>query len=226
MPRVSTLLSFTMKGLFLPLCLILVLQAAASRMLSVTERDLPIPGFSQIPSELGGWKSNGEQAIESTVAAYLKPDDYVLRDYVSPAAGSSINVFIAYFKSLQNAYGPHSPKVCLPGSGWLVRSSSIRNITIPGRPEGFPANYYVLEKAGDRILVIYWYQNNRHIWAEEFQAKLTMLPDLIRYRRSDASLVRLIAPVLSADGEPESRVLLEFTKLMFPPLLERFSSVQ
>ena len=87
-------------------------------------------------------------------------------------------------------------------------------------------NEYVLEKSGQNILVLYWYQNDRHVWAEEFQAKLTMLPDLLRYRRSDVSLVRLVIPMGGQTWERELTTGAEFTKLAFPTLVEHFRSVQ
>lgn len=226
MPSASKILSAITKGLFLPVCLILVLQAAASRVLYVTERDLALPGLHQLPVEFGTWKAPGEQTLETSVAEYLKPDEYILRDYTSKSADSSVNLFVAYFKSLQNAYGPHSPRVCLPGSGWLVRSSQIATLPLPGRPEGIPVNEYRMEKSDTHILVMYWYQNERNIWAEEFRAKLTMLPDLIRYRRSDASLVRLVTPLRSADGGKELENCREFARSMFPVLVEHFKATR
>ena len=124
--------------------------------------------------------------------AYLKPDEYILRDYADPRGRPGINLFVAYFKSLQNKYGPHSPRICLPGSGWLITSSKIINIPVPGRPGGIPVNQFTMEQSSQHILVLYWYQNDRDVWAEEYHAKLRLLPDLIRYRRSDVSLVRLV----------------------------------
>jgi EpsI family protein len=220
------LLGSVARGLFVPMVLILALQAVASRELSIPERDLPLPALHSLPTELGTWKSAGENSLESNVAEYLKPDEYILRDYVNSAAGGSINVFVAYFKSLQNTLGPHSPRVCLPGSGWLVRSSKIERIPIPQRAEGIPVNKYILEKGDARIFVIYWYQNDRTVWAEEFQAKLKLLPDLIRYRRSDVSLVRLVTPIRNPSGEDELTQCVEFTKLIFPTLVERFGATR
>ena len=224
--RAVPVLSMMTKGLFLPAGLILLLQAATSRGLTVVERDLPLPALHQVPLELGNWKAPAEQMLEADVSAYLKPDDYILRDYANRVAGSFINVFIGYFKSLQNAYGPHSPRVCLPGSGWLVRSSKTLTLPVPGRADGIPVNEYILEKSDARILVVYWYQNNRNVWAEEFRAKLTLLPDLLRHRRSDASLIRLITPIKNADSGKELENTLEFTRLMFPVLVERFRATE
>jgi hypothetical protein len=82
-----------------------------------------------------------------------------------------------------------------------------------------------MDKGNQRILVLYWYQNDRDIWAQEFHAKLRLLPDLLRYHRSDVSLVRLITPLESSLAETELSSCIRFTREMFPPLAERFASV-
>jgi len=107
----------------------------------------------------------------------------------------------------------------------LMASSKIEPVSVPGWPKPIPVNEYILEKAGDRILVLYWYQNDRNVWAEEFVAKLRLLPDLIRYRRADVSLVRLIMPMRAQSGN-ELSTSIDFTKLVFPRLVERFANTK
>ena len=211
-------------GIFLVICLILGVQVTASRMVTIDERNIPVPGLHEVPLELGNWKATGEQSLDRDVALYLKPDDYILRDYLDPAAGTATNLFVAYFKSLQNSYGPHSPRICLPGNGWLVRSSKIVALQMPERTAPIPVNEYLLDKSGQQILVLYWYQNDRNIWAEEFEAKLRLLPDLIRYRRADVSLVRFVTPVRGGDDEKQLTNLVEFARSVFPKLVERFAT--
>jgi EpsI family protein len=220
----TRLLRSSLQGWFALAGVILVAQAGAMHMLSLPERDLPLPPLDSFPAQFSGWNLQAEQQLEPAVAEYLKPDSYLLRDYVNPAEGSYVNLFVAYFKSLQNSYGPHSPRVCLPGSGWLVSSSRILNLRVPGYPQGIPVNRYTMEKNNDHILVLYWYQNNRNIWAQEFKAKLTLLPDLIRYRRSDVSLVRLVAPMKTDDPSQELASTQEFAKLIFPVLVKDFKN--
>jgi EpsI family protein len=221
----SSLFTSARIGLFAAACLILVFQASASRVLKIDEQKIGIPGLHQLPWQIGPWRSSGEESIGADVAAYLKPDEYILRDYVNPGNGGTIDLFVAYFKSLQNVYGPHSPRICLPGSGWLVSSSKMVSIPVPGRPAGIPVNQFTMEKSGQRILVLYWYQNDRDVWAEEYHAKLRLLPDLIRYHRSDVSLVRVIAPLRGATGDRELASCLHFTQSIFPLLAEHFASV-
>jgi EpsI family protein len=210
---------------FLAICLILAVQAVASRRLDVAERDLPLPGLHSLPFQIGNWQASDEHALQPAEAETLKPDEYILRDYVGEAGKTSINLFVAYFKSLQNAYGPHSPRICLPGSGWLVKSSKTTTVTLPARPQGMPVNEYVMEKGADRIFVVYWYQNNRNLWADEYWEKLRLLPDLLRYKRSDVSLVRLVTSL--GDSAPEKQLAncLNFTNQALPLIAGRLGSV-
>lgn len=224
MPK-SKLLARTRYGLFAAACLVLVLQTGLSRMLKIDERSISLPGLHQLPWQFGNWKASSEGSIGPDVEAYLKPDEYILRDYVNPESGHVVNLFVAYFKSLQNTYGPHSPSICLPGSGWLTSSSTVANIAVPGRPAGIPVNEFTMEKSNEHILVLYWYQNDRNVWTDQYQAKLRLLPDLIRYRRSDVSLVRLVVPIRGT-SEGEMASTLEFAKLVFPSLVERFSAAR
>lgn len=203
-------------------CLVLVLQLSASRMLNFREGNLATPGLHQIPLELGQWKAGAEQSLDPSVENYLKPDDYILRDYTG---GTPINVFVAYFKSLEKTYGPHAPRICLPGSGWLETSSKISYLAVPGPVQSIPVNQLTYEKQDSRILVLYWYQNDRNVWAEEFWAKLRLLPDLIEYHRSDVSLVRLVAPVQGLTPDLELRDSTELAKLVYSDLSQRFAGV-
>jgi EpsI family protein len=222
----SRTFSFSRYGLLAAACLILVLQASASRMLKVDERAMPIPGLHNLPRQLQGWKNTGDQPMDPAAEAWLKPDEYIIRDYVDEQHSAKVELFVAYFKSLQNTYGPHSPSVCLPAAGWLVTSYRVANIPVPGRPEGIPANQYTMEKGNQRMLVLYWYQNDRDIWAQEFHAKLRLLPDLLRYHRSDVSLVRLIVnPLQGLQVDNELNSCFRFTRDLYPPLAERFASV-
>jgi EpsI family protein len=202
--------------------IVLLGQAAVLRQLSVREVNVRVPELSQFPREFGPWEVSNEQTLTPDVLDFLRPDGYIMRDYVSPSRNASMNLFVAFFKSLQNTAGPHSPHDCLPGSGWLITSSSVPTYAVPGSSQGVPVNQYTMEKGDERILVVYWYQNDRHVWAEEFRAKLTLLPDLIRYRRSDVSLVRLITPLREGHLDQAVSSAQEFTKLTFPSLVRTF----
>jgi EpsI family protein len=210
-------------GVLIPVALILVVQAFAVRRLAIQELNIPIPELHKLPSELAGWRAYGDGVLDPAQAEVLKPDDYIMRSYRN-ASGGGVDLFVAHFRSLQDSYGPHSPRICLPGAGWLIASSHVGSIQIPGAWKSIPVNEYLLKKSDDRIIVVYWYQNNRAVWADEFMAKLRFFPDLIRYRRSDVSLVRLISPVTETTPDTALARCRMFAQALFPPLADRFSN--
>jgi EpsI family protein len=212
-------------GFFIPVALILAVQTVAPRFISIHEADFPLPSLNSLPYEFGKWQARGDETLDRAVTEYLRPDEYVLRDYVDKSTGIPINLFLAYFKTMQNSWGPHSPSVCLPGAGWQVRSSKILTIDVPGQSKGIPANEYILEKADQHLLVLYWYQNGRSAWADDFDSKQRQFLDLVRSHRSDISLVRLIMALKTAKADNSETGLLEFTRSMFPSLAERFASI-
>jgi EpsI family protein len=217
----------TVTVVVLILTVILSAQIAGSYALTINERELRIPGLQQVPDRVGNWALTEELPLDPEVTAYLRPDDYIQRGYSNKQSESSVSLFVAYFKSLQNSYGPHSPRACLPGSGWLVHLWQVVDMPIPDGQAAVPINEYVLEKNGQKILVLYWYQNGRRVWAEEFQVKLHLLPDLLRYHRSDVSLVRIVTtlgPETSVDTA--FRNTMSFARNLYPLLVQRFAQAE
>src|SRR5258708_3220407 len=121
---------------------ILALQLAAAYALTLGERPPAPPTLGALPHEIGTWKVVGEQAMEPDVMAYLKPDDYIDRNYQASGPGGRVNLFVAYFKSLKSGYGPHSPAVCLPGAGWMPKQFEVIRVSVPGEWESIPVNQY------------------------------------------------------------------------------------
>ena len=55
--------------------------------------------------------------LDAETLNVLKPKEYLLRRDQN-ASGQSIWLFIAYWDTLRKGATPHSPRNCLPGSGW------------------------------------------------------------------------------------------------------------
>ena len=53
-------------------------------------------------------------------------------------------------------------------------------------------NRYVVTNQGARAVVLYWYQTPRRVIESEWTAKFWLIPDSIRDRRTDTSLVRIV----------------------------------
>jgi EpsI family protein len=135
----------------------------------------------------------------------LGADDYILRAYGN-GEGRRTDLFVAYYKSMGAGQGPHSPKNCLPGSGWEpIESGRVRlGADAQGRP--LWANRYVVEKDGQQALVLYWFQEHGRTIANEYVRLFYFTWDAFRSRRRDGALVRITVPMR---GEDEGSAPLE-----------------
>lgn len=142
-----------------------------------------------VPLVLGEWNFVQEGVIEQEVLDILQADDILNRTY---QRGNLIaGLFVAGFKSQRNGKAPHSPKNCLPGSGWVPVTSGEIQVDV-GREQPIPVNRYIVEYGERRSLVMYWYQSRDRAVASEYEAKLWVMADAIRYNRTDTALVRVV----------------------------------
>lgn len=173
--------------------------------------------LARFPVALGGWELVREQTIEDRLLAVLQADDYLLRSYRN-SEGKVIDLYIGYYGNQRTGKTIHSPKNCLPGWGWQPLESGQVSLAT-GLAEAPPVsiNRYLVEKDGQRALVLYWYQAHGRIIASEYWGKIYLVWDSLRLRRRDGALVRLVLPVADDLQGAESRGL-AFARLLLPEL--------
>jgi EpsI family protein len=182
-----------------------------------TERPPEHPPLSGYPVRSSNW-SGADLAIPTDTREMLGAGDLLLREYRENNTGTPVELFVAYFPSQRSGESIHSPKNCLPGSGWFALEATRIPINIAGRSP-FVVNRYVVAKGLQRRLVLYWYQSHHHTIASEYQAKLYLVIDALRYNRSDGALVRITTPIAPEERiESAERRLLDFGDLAIPEL--------
>src|SRR5262249_9163543 len=153
-----------------------------------------------------------EGYVDAETQTVLKADDTLTRWYGNSRFPGQASLFVAYFKTQRTGKTPHSPKNCLPGSGWERLRDDVVTITIPGLAEPIQVNRYVVAKGEERSLVLYWYQSRTRVIASEYKAKFWTMADAIRYNRTDTSLVRVVVPVSGAGEAAAEQVAVEFAQ--------------
>jgi EpsI family protein len=155
--------------------------------------------LSQLPLNIDTW-SGRDLAIDQEVLKVLGPGDFMLRTYAGGAQSDiPVQAFIGYFASQRAGDTIHSPKNCLPGSGWVTKEAAYVSLRAPGG-KTFLVNRFVVQKGDDKQLVLYWYQAHNRIVASEYAAKYYLVRDAIWMNRSDGALVRITTPLIP--GEP------------------------
>jgi EpsI family protein len=200
------------------LTLVLVVQAT---LFYAASRGEKVPEGKQLaffPAQIQNWQMVQDAPIEQEVLDQLKADDTLNRMYGSTQSRIAVNFFVAYFKTQRTGQSPHSPKNCLPGSGWEPNATGYLEVPVEGEPQPIRINRYVVSHGDEKSVVLYWYQSPRRVIASEFSAKLWLVMDSIRYRRSDTALVRVSIPVLRNDEQGATRLGVAFVESVFPLL--------
>jgi EpsI family protein len=213
------------------LTIVLLLQAALFYTASHGDsRPLQKP-LQDFPEKLPGWQMLTQGVVDKDTMDVLKADDAMSRVYLKvPASDSRVltreqrdamaasaqDLFIAYFSTQQQGQSPHSPKNCLPGSGWQPLETGEITVPIPALSSAITINKYVISKGENQSLVLYWYQSHGRVVANEFAAKFYLVADSLRYHRSDTALVRVIAPVIHDDLAGALDGATSFVQSVFP----------
>ena len=204
---------------------VLLIEATAFYAIaSRSERAPLISPLSLFPSAFGGWTLERDVPIEQEVQDVLKADDTLNRVYVNPSRTDFAFLFIAYFKTQRYGQAPHSPKNCLPGSGWEPVETGRETITVPGWNAPIVTNRFVVQHGDEKSVVLYWYQTHNRIIASEYWAKFWLVADSVRYRRSDTALVKIVVPVHDNNVGAATAMGVQCIQALFPSLLKHLPS--
>jgi EpsI family protein len=150
-----------------------------------------------LPETIGGWRSR-EIPLENEVEAMLRADWNVQREYAQPGT-PPVWLYVGYYGTERGGAPEHTPWVCYPSNGWAIDSSE------PLEVDGLRGHELVVSQAGQRRLVLFWYQSWRRAGLlNSFDVTLDHMLSRLRTGRADGALVR-ISTDLPPGGEPAAR---------------------
>ena len=193
--------------------------------LSQAEPLIPRKSFAEFPLTIGDRWQGKELGIEQAVLDILKLNDYMMRVYLpeelikdreNRKGLAPVYLYVGYYQSQRKGATYHSPKNCLPGSGWQFMDSEQVPVMMPGG--GSPIiNKVLIQKGLDKQIILYWYQDRGRIIASEYWAKGFLIWDSMTKKRTDGSLVRISVPVRQSDEQAFAEGF-EFMRDIFPLL--------
>jgi EpsI family protein len=161
----------------------------------IFRRDVEVPinrPFNEFPVQVKSWKMSKRNEFSDSVLGVLKPTDYLSRHYVD-AGGKEVSLYIGYHNGGRNSGGIHSPKHCLPGSGWYEVSTSRDVLELSGDTINIVRAVY--QKGETREMFLYWFQVRGRSISNEYSLKIAELVNSALYRRRDESFIRISVPI-------------------------------
>jgi EpsI family protein len=200
----------------LAVALIFALQGWLVFRLAGSEQLPPLPDLQRFPSDLGDWGKTGEDHLDPVAIAQLEADRLLSWNYINRQSGVRSNWFVAWFQTQRNGAQPHSPKVCLPGNGWIPELSD--QVSIPTAGGSFTANRYVVSQNGVRAVVIYWFETPRRTISSEWAAKFWGVADAIRDHRTDTALARVVVYEANQSDAVATAAAVQLAESAYPAL--------
>ncbi|HTB15407.1 MAG TPA: EpsI family protein [Bryobacteraceae bacterium] len=197
--------------------LLLIVQTAVLYSSIRAEYVPPSRTLAEVPHQFGSWNMAAEGYVDKETQEVLKADDTLTRFYRNTSTGADASLFVAAFRTQRNGKAPHSPKNCMPGSGWTQLSSENYPIDV-GLAAPIVVNRYVIVHSEERQLVFYWYQSRDRVVADEFKAKFWVVADAMRLNRTDTALVRVMVGIRNLDEDTATKTGTDFVRSFFSTL--------
>ncbi len=175
---------------------------------------IPHQRLRDLPYTVEIW-SGEERPLSERIVQAVSVSDYTNRVYFDQSS-PPVQLYVGYYSSQRTGDTIHSPKNCLPGSGWDPVRSGYTTIAVSGDRK-IVVNEYVIQQDQDKQLVFYWYQARGRVIASEYSGKFWMVADAITRNRTDGALVRLVTPMSDGENQAHDR-LVRFTQDLFPYL--------
>jgi exosortase D (VPLPA-CTERM-specific) len=169
-------------------------------------RDISVPlgrPLGEFPVQLKEWRMVGQSEFSDDVLSVLKPTDYIYRQYKG-ADGKTVSLYIGFHGGGKDSGGIHSPRNCLPGSGWYEVYTKRGTMEIPSGGN-IKLVRSVYQKGENKELFLYWFQARGHSMNNEFSLKLAEMTGSLFHRRRDTSFIRVSVPFESDESGAVSR---------------------
>ncbi len=156
--------------------------------------------FDSFPLLKGEWIGERD-SLAPAVVELLNPDQIFSATYTNKDE-IKIQLFFDYFSSKNIKGAVHSPRNCLPGSGWVITSSSKRNIEFDSRV--IAANRFYLRLKDSKEVMDYWYITRYGETASDYVLKAYTMVSAVTFRPTDVAFIRIVCK-----QDPESLESLE-----------------
>ena len=159
----------------------LAVVASHARKTRVVPQNVALSTF---PDHIGQWRVMEKTLFDEPVLKVLRASDYLMRSYADPQ-GRQLGLYVGYHDGGPDAGPIHSPRNCLPGSGWTLLDSRIMTM---GSVHLVRATY---QKEHTGIIYYYWYQMRDQSLTSDFALKTAEFQGILLHGRRDASFIRL-----------------------------------
>lgn len=177
--------------------------------------DIAVPmnkPFAEFPVSKGDWNMISNFKMDEASLKVLKAADYIHRRYTD-AGGNTVTLYMGYHSGGKGSGGIHSPKHCLPGSGWFEASEKKMKVDAGAGEINLVKAVY--QKGDSKELFLYWYEVKGKSLSDEYSLKIAEIMGSVVHRRRDSAFIRVSVP-FETDEEQAFAAGKKFIKDFYP----------
>jgi EpsI family protein len=144
--------------------------------------------IEQFPMQKETWTAQ-TFPLSATVIELLRPDAIFSALYTDDRGGK-VDLFFSYFAGENTEGGVHSPRNCMPGSGWQIIRSEERQIKFGS--QNIPASRLWIRFGDQTQIVDFWYITQHGETANDYKLKLYQMLSALSFQPTDVAFVRFI----------------------------------
>jgi EpsI family protein len=175
----------------------------------VDSTPLRAPVATVAPTLLGARGTDDTVDAEQRKVAGMS--SYMFREYL-PEGYLPFSVYVGYYDEQHQGKTIHSPKNCLPASGWDPVEAGAMAIATPDGP--ITVNRYRIANGTAQALVYYWYQGRGRVAHDELRVKYELLRDATVRGRTEEALVRIVVELKGDDVAGADRIARDVAPLL------------
>ena len=149
---------------------------------------IQIDSNRQFTLSKGDWIGTQEE-LSADVLDLLKPDIIFSGDYHN-STGKQVALLFQYYAPQNTEGTPHSPRNCLPGSGWVIDSYDDRNLIVNGRE--IHCGRFIISLENKKQAMDFWYVTRYGETPNDYRFKLYMIAASLTFRHHDVAFIRVV----------------------------------
>jgi len=206
-------------------CTVLLIYAVSGILLVLVGRD-GSPGSevntlnpAAIPRSIHGWSSSEIQLTDEEYEI-IQPDVYIFRDYEKD--GEVINLYLAFYQTIEKSDHAHSPLICYPSQGWEIEEET--EVTVGQEDgEGSLRVSRLIARKGERTeIVCFWYCAKGISATGLLEMRLQLMKNWFAVEDRRNCFIRVVGSCQTPPSAEENQRILAFIERMRPYLNEIF----
>jgi EpsI family protein len=171
-----------------------------------------------LPMKIGKWQAEENLVMEEDIKEILKSSQDLWRAYTD-SNHQQIDFFMAYFKDQKYGEQIHSPKHCLPGSGWKIVDRETFVVQLQDSPAAqLKINKLVISKKYFNEIMLYWFWTRSGVITSEYELKFSLAKNALLRNPTDAAFIRINLPLPQGDRSKALQAASQFISDIFPEI--------